>query len=113
LHRSVPRDSLSLVQFLQEDVQMKKFALVLVSLLFLSFAALAADIEMKPVESSFLSKLGYDPEAKVLAIQMQNSSDTYLYQNVPASIYADFLAADSKGAFYVEKIKGQFESTRK
>ena len=41
---------------------------------------------------------------------MVNSSDVYNYQEVPASVYADFLAAESKGAFYVKNIKGQFKT---
>jgi len=92
---------------------MKKIALVLVSLMLLAAAAFAADIEMKTVKSSFLSKVGYDPKEKVLAIQMINNSDTYLYKNVPLSLYDDLLAAESKGAFYVKKIKGKFPTERK
>lgn len=92
---------------------MKKIALVLVSLMLFTVVAFAADIEMQSVESSFLNKVGYDPETKVLAVQMNDSSDVYLYQSVPQAIYDDLLAADSKGSFYVENIKGQFETERK
>ncbi len=92
---------------------MKKIALLLASLMLFSAAALAADIEMKSVESSLLSKVGYDPEAKVLAVQMVNNSDTYLYKDVPQAIYDDLLAAESKGAFYVKNIKGKFATDRK
>ena len=92
---------------------MKKIALVLASLMFFSVVAFAADIEMKSVKSSLLDKVGYDPEAKVLAVQMNYSSDVYLYQNVPQDIFDDLLAADSKGAFYVKKIKGQYKTERK
>ena len=92
---------------------MKKIALVLASLMFFSVIAFAADIEMKSVKSSLLDKVGYDPEAKVLAVQMNYSSDVYLYQNVPQEIFDDLLAADSKGAFYVKKIKGQYKTERK
>lgn len=92
---------------------MKKIALVLASLMIFSAVALAADIEMVPVDSSFLAKVGYDPEAKVLAVQMKHSSDTYLYQEVPQSLFDDFLAADSKGAFYVKNVKGKFKTERK
>ena len=92
---------------------MKKIALVLAALMVFSAVAFAADIEMQSVKSSLLDKVGYDPEAKVLAVQMNYSSDVYLYQNVPQGIFDDLLAADSKGAFYVKKIKGQYKTERK
>ena len=92
---------------------MKKIALVLAALMVFSAVAFAADIEMQSVKSSLLDKVGYDPEAKVLAVQMNYSSDVYLYRGVPQAIYDDLLAADSKGSFYVENIKGQFETERK
>ena len=92
---------------------MKKIALVLASLMFFSVVAFAADIEMKSVKSSLLDKVGYDPEAKVLAVQMNYSSDVYLYQDVPQSIFDDLLAADSKGGYYVKNIKGKYKTERK
>lgn len=92
---------------------MKKIALALASLLLFSLAAVAAEIEMTSVESSLLHKVGYDPEAKVLVIQMNNSSDRYVYSDVPQSVFDDLLAAPSKGSFYVKKIKGHYPSRRK
>jgi ABC-type oligopeptide transport system substrate-binding subunit len=92
---------------------MKKIAWFLLSLMLFSAAALAADVEMKSVQSSLLDKVGYDPETKVLSVQMNNSSDIYVYKDVPQSIYEGLLAAESKGAYYVMEIKGKFETTRK
>ena len=92
---------------------MKKIALVLASLMVFSAAAFAADIEMQPVKSSLLDKVGYDPEAKVLAVQMNYSSDVYLYRDVPQDIFDDLLAAESKGGFYVKNIKGKYKTERK
>ena len=92
---------------------MKKIALVLASLMFFSVVAFAADIEMQSVKSSLLDKVGYDPEAKVLAVQMNYSSDVYLYQDVPQDIFDDLLAAESKGGFYVKNIKGKYKTERK
>ena len=92
---------------------MKKIALALVSLLLFSLAALAADVEMVSVKSSLLNKVGYDPEAKTLVIQMNNSSDRYVYSDVPQSVYDGLMDAPSKGSFYVKKIKGQYPSQRK
>ena len=92
---------------------MKKIALVLASLMVFSAAAFAADIEMQSVKSSLLDKVGYDPEAKVLAVQMNYSSDVYLYRDVPVDVFDDLLAADSKGAYYVKHIKGKYKTERK
>ena len=92
---------------------MKKIALVLASLMVFSAVAFAADIEMQSVKSTLLDKVGYDPEAKVLAVQMNYSSDVYLYQDVPQDIFDDLLAAESKGGFYVKNIKGKFKTERK
>ena len=92
---------------------MKKIALVLAALMVFSAVAFAADIEMRSVKSSLIDKVGYDPEAKVLAVQMNYSSDVYLYQDVPQDIFDDLLAAESKGGFYVKNIKGKYKTERK
>ena len=92
---------------------MKKIALALVSLLLFSLAALAADVEMVSVKSSLLNKVGYDPEAKTLVVQMNNSSDRYVYSGVSQAVYDDLLAAHPKGSFYVKKIKGKYAVERK
>ena len=92
---------------------MKKTALALVCLLVFTAVAVAAEIEMQSVKSSLLDKVGYDPETKTLAIQMNNSSDVYYYENVPQSVFDDLMAADSKGAFYVKEIKRHYKGSRK
>lgn len=91
---------------------MKKFALILAVLLVGSVAAWAVDIEMQTVESSFLKKVGYDAATQTLAVQMVNSSDIYTYLNVPQSVYDGLMDAESKGAYYVRNIKGQFETDK-
>ena len=92
---------------------MKAITLFLACFALAALTALAADIELKPVKSTLLDKVGYDPGTQVLAIQMVNSSDVYTYQDVPASIYEGLLAADSKGAYYVKHIKGKYKTERK
>lgn len=87
---------------------MKKIALVLALLLLSSFIALAADIEMQSVTSSLIDKIGYDAEAQTMVVQMNNSLDVYEYHNVSQSVFDAFLAADSKGRYFVENIKGQY-----
>jgi lysyl-tRNA synthetase, class II len=89
---------------------MKKIALVLLSLMILTAAAFAVDL--LPVDSSLIAKAGYDATTQVLSIQMVNSSDVYNYQAVPQAVYDSFLAAESKGAFYVKSIKGQYKTDK-
>ena len=91
---------------------MKKIAVVLASLMLFSAVAFAADLEWKSVQSSLIDRISYDAETQTLGIRMHNSSDTYFYADVPESLYDDFLAAPSKGAFYVKKIKGQFKGRK-
>ncbi|MDD2240921.1 MAG: KTSC domain-containing protein [Kiritimatiellae bacterium] len=87
---------------------MKKIALVLALLLLSSFVVLAADIDMQSVTSSLIDKIGYDAETQTLVVQMNNSLDVYQYQNVSQSVFDKFLAADSKGRYFVDHIKGQY-----
>jgi hypothetical protein len=88
---------------------MKKFALVFFSLILFSTLCLAAGIVLEPVESSLISRAGYDAENQRLAIQMVENADTYYYTGVSQAVYDGFLAAESKGAYFVENIKGKYE----
>jgi len=88
---------------------MKTIALLLISLIFFTCLALAAEMDMVSVDSSLLDKVGYDSATKTLVIQVVNSSDIYTYLDVPENLYDRLLAADSKGKFYVDKIKGKYE----
>ena len=88
---------------------MKTIALVLISLMLFAVVAFAAELDMQSVKSSLIDKVGYDSATQTLVIQMVNSSDIYTYVDVPENLYDSLLAADSKGTFYVEKIKGKFE----
>ena len=92
---------------------MKKTALALVCLLVFTAVAVAAEIEMQSVKSSLLDKVGYDPETKTLAIQMNNSSDVYYYEDVPPSVFDSFQDAKSKGNYYVKHIKRHYKGSRK
>ena len=65
-------------------------------------------IEWKLVESSNIAAIGYDEETKELHVQF-NSGSEYVYQDVPAGVYQDFLDADSKGKYLNEYIKGVYE----
>lgn len=88
---------------------MKTIAWVLFSLSLLATLAMAAGIVLEPIESSLIAKAGYDAETQMMAVELVNNSDTYYYKGVPQAVYEGFLAAESKGAYFVENIKGQYE----
>lgn len=91
---------------------MKKTALVLLALMVLAVAAFAADVALLPVESSLIEKAGYDAATQTLVVKLVNGSDLYTYQGVPQAIYDEFLAAESKGNYFVKSIKGQFKTDK-
>jgi hypothetical protein len=43
--------------------------------------------------------MGYDADSLELEIEFRQSGDVYLYFDVPAEEYRDFMAADSKGTY--------------
>jgi KTSC domain len=63
------------------------------------------NIEMKPVESSQISAIGYDATTKTLAIKFKGGGSTYHYDNVPANLYEDMQKAKSVGSFFYKEIK--------
>ena len=87
---------------------MKALVLFLSVIVIRSACATTPTIPMESVESSFIESVGYDVETQTMVVKMANSLDVYTYENVPQSVYDDFMAADSKGRFYVENIKGQY-----
>lgn len=66
-------------------------------------------IEMKPVESSQLAAIGYDPQSQTLAIQFKGRGDTpgpvYHYFDFEPERFAEFEAAESKGSFFYQQIR--------
>lgn len=63
-------------------------------------------VEMKPVSSSNIKAIGYDPATKEMHIDFGESK--YAYDNVPPSAHAAILAAGSVGKHFHANIKGKF-----
>lgn len=57
----------------------------------------------KPVESSVIASMGYDPERCELEIEYRATGDVYKYFDVTLEEYETFLAAESKGK-YLNKV---------
>lgn len=59
---------------------------------------------MQPVDSSAITRIGYDPEAEEAFVEFR-SSDVYAYGGVPPEVFDEFAAAESKGTFLNAVIK--------
>lgn len=60
-----------------------------------------------PFRSSTVVSAGFVRDSKILEIEF-HSGAIYRYRNVPESVYAAFLAAQSKGRFFGGEIRGKF-----
>jgi hypothetical protein len=68
-------------------------------------------IGRKEVTSSNLASVGYDARAKVLEVEFRSGA-IYRYRDVPAEIHAELMSAESKGQYFVRRIRGRFEFRR-
>ncbi|MBA3534217.1 MAG: KTSC domain-containing protein, partial [Ardenticatenales bacterium] len=67
--------------------------------------------DLKAVASSLINAIGYDEETEHLEIEFSDGA-LYLYKEVPGAIFRDFERADSKGKFFLEKIKDKYDRER-
>lgn len=66
-------------------------------------------IELKPVEGSTqILAIGHDAAQRVLAIRYRGGK-VYHYRDVPDEVVAAFMAAESKGKFAAQNIRGFFD----
>ena len=63
-----------------------------------------------PLDSTTLSSAGYNASTRVLELEF-HYGPIYRYLSVPASLYRDLLAADSKGRFFNRFIRDRFPYT--
>lgn len=63
------------------------------------------------VESSCIAAIAFFADARVLQLEFRNGL-AYEYLDVPAALYAQLLAAQSKGAFVTRFIRGHFSFRR-
>ena len=62
---------------------------------------------VKNLNSSIIESVSY--ENKVLSILL-TSGRAYAYEGVPRKVFNEFCASDSKGKFYNENIRGEYDS---
>lgn len=62
----------------------------------------------RPVESSLIRSVGYDVASSVLEIEFAEHGRVYEYFDVPLSVYSELMAAESKGAYFNDRIKDMY-----
>lgn len=65
----------------------------------------------QPIESKMLAAIAYDTERRMMYLRF-TSGDVYRYFDVPAQTFAEFLAADSKGRYFLASIRDRFAYER-
>jgi hypothetical protein len=64
-------------------------------------------VRRQPVSSSYIESVGYDPQGHVLEIQYHGNG-VYQYEGVSQDIYAELMAAPSKGRYFAERIRDRY-----
>lgn len=68
-------------------------------------------VELKPVQSSNISAVGYDPATKVLTVQFHGDT-CWEYQDVESYQYEEMMQAKSLGSYFAASIKSQHKAVR-
>lgn len=68
-------------------------------------------MRLETVRSSAIHAIGYDPERRTLEI-IFTGGGIYLFYNVPPEVFRGFLATESKGNYFQERIRGRFRHER-
>lgn len=66
------------------------------------------DLNRQRVSSSSIRSIGYDPDNKILEIELRHGG-VYQYFQVPAEAHRSFLGASSIGGHYTRFIKPVYE----
>ncbi len=62
----------------------------------------------KPVNSSNIRSIGYDPQSATLEVEF-SSAEIYQYFNVPKYLYQNLISASSNGQFLNDYIKYRYQ----
>jgi hypothetical protein len=65
----------------------------------------------RPVTSSSLRSLGYDPRSRTLEVEFHNAA-VYQYYDVPETVLEEMLAQNSLGAYFNTEIRDVYECVR-
>jgi hypothetical protein len=59
------------------------------------------------VESTVITSFGYDRHDRKLSVTFASGA-VYEYGSVPASVYREFAASESKGRFFAKRLRGKY-----
>jgi hypothetical protein len=95
---------------------MTRRCFVFSSLAQLALSALAGEeapaaIQRTAVTSTSLTSVGYDRAGQVLEVEFRSGA-VYRYLAVPERIHRELLAAESKGRYFSQHIRGRFHFRR-
>ena len=68
-------------------------------------------MEMIPVESSNLARVGYQADQAILRIEF-NKGGLYEYYDVPEYVFDELMAADSKGEYAHQNIYKSYKQQK-
>jgi len=69
------------------------------------------DFKWFTVNSSLADSIGYSRDKRAFAVQMV-TGDTYIYEQVSESIFANALLSDSFGSYYNMYLKGKYSTVK-
>ena len=61
----------------------------------------------RPVNSSAMVAVGYDPATEALEIEFHEGRVSF-YSGVPESVHEGLISATSQGSYFAENIKGRY-----
>jgi hypothetical protein len=64
------------------------------------------------LESKMLASVAYDTGKQILHLRFRKTGDVYRYFEFPAAGYQAFLDAESRGRFFLTRIRGRFRYER-
>jgi hypothetical protein len=66
-----------------------------------------AGITRVEVRSSTIRSIGYSEELRIMEVEFSRG-DVYQFFLVPAGVYREFLASDSKGTYFGESVREKY-----
>jgi hypothetical protein len=68
-------------------------------------------MQVEPVVSSNIAGIGFDKDNGTLRVEFMNGS-AFEFAGVPESVHEQFMQSDSKGKFFFQNIKGQYQHVK-
>ena len=67
-----------------------------------------SDVDMRPVSSSAIEAVGYDPSTRRMRIRFAGRNE-YDFCGVPETVYQGLMSASSKGTYYNDHIRDRYQ----